>query len=128
MPGHSALTTRADWREHMKIGHDEAGFNYVRYHAVLDDSSMYFNAPSNKYASLSTYWSILCNLHQRVGSIIQENAHSVYTTAMQFLGFQCRNQHDGYYADMLFLFKKKTKTPALVSNPLTLTSSALTPT
>jgi xylan 1,4-beta-xylosidase len=58
--GHAALTTRADWREHMKTGHDAAGFKYVRYHAVLDDTSLYLDAPrNNKRASyfdvISTY-------------------------------------------------------------------------
>eukprot|EP00040_Diaphanoeca_grandis_P035932 m.227211 g.227211 ORF g.227211 m.227211 type:complete len:538 (-) comp33516_c0_seq1:442-2055(-) len=58
--GHAALTTRADWREHMRTGHDEAGFQFVRYHAVLDDTSMYFDAPSNNargsyFNAFSTY-------------------------------------------------------------------------
>lgn len=58
--GHAALTTRADWRQHMKLAHDEAGFDYVRYHAVLDDTSMYTNAPANKnrqsyFDAISTY-------------------------------------------------------------------------
>jgi xylan 1,4-beta-xylosidase len=58
--GHAALTTRSDWREHMKTAHDEAGFGYVRYHAVLDDTSLYLNAPANKkrasyFDPISTY-------------------------------------------------------------------------
>ena len=27
-------------REHMKMAHDDLGMEYVRYHAVLDDTSM----------------------------------------------------------------------------------------
>lgn len=58
--GHAALTTRADWREHMKMAHDDLGMAYVRYHAVLDDTSMYTDAPQNQkrqsyYDAISTY-------------------------------------------------------------------------
>merc|ERR1719499_874451 len=45
---HAALSTRADWREHLSQVRTDIGFEYVRYHAVLDDSSLYFSAPFNK--------------------------------------------------------------------------------
>ena len=35
--GHSALLLRSDWRQFMKYGHDNVGFQYVRAHAILDD-------------------------------------------------------------------------------------------
>ena len=46
--GHAGLTTRVDWRDHMKMAHDELGFTFVRYHAVFNDATMYFDAPLNK--------------------------------------------------------------------------------
>ena len=35
--GHMLLGTRADWREHLRLAHDELGFTGVRGHGLLDD-------------------------------------------------------------------------------------------
>ena len=35
--GHANLALRTDWRSHMKLGHDKLGFDYVRFHGILDD-------------------------------------------------------------------------------------------
>jgi xylan 1,4-beta-xylosidase len=35
--GHMALGTRQDWRDHLKLAHDELGFVGVRGHGLLDD-------------------------------------------------------------------------------------------
>lgn len=57
---HAALSTRADWRDHIKLVHEALGIKYVRYHAALDDSSLYYSGQlNNNQASyfdvLSTY-------------------------------------------------------------------------
>lgn len=35
--GHAPLTLRADWQVHLRRSHDELGFRYVRFHALLSD-------------------------------------------------------------------------------------------
>lgn len=35
--GHAPLTLRADWQAQMRLCHDELGFRYVRFHALLSD-------------------------------------------------------------------------------------------
>ncbi len=35
--GHAAMGLRADWREQLKKAHDELGFQYVRFHGLLND-------------------------------------------------------------------------------------------
>lgn len=40
--GHAALALRQDWRQHLKKCRDELGFEYVRFHGLLnDDMSIY---------------------------------------------------------------------------------------
>ncbi len=35
--GHMLLGTRADWRTHLKLAHDELGMKRIRGHGLLDD-------------------------------------------------------------------------------------------
>lgn len=35
--GHATLALRADWQAQMKLAHDELGFEFVRFHGLLDD-------------------------------------------------------------------------------------------
>ena len=35
--GHAPLASRADWQAHMRRCHEELGFRYVRFHALLSD-------------------------------------------------------------------------------------------
>jgi len=35
--GHAVLGLRQDWREHIKMAHDDLGFKMVRFHGVFDD-------------------------------------------------------------------------------------------
>ena len=35
--GHAVLANREDWRRQLKKCHDELGFEYVRFHGILDD-------------------------------------------------------------------------------------------
>jgi xylan 1,4-beta-xylosidase len=35
--GHATLALRADWQAQMRLAHDELGFQFVRFHGLLDD-------------------------------------------------------------------------------------------
>jgi xylan 1,4-beta-xylosidase len=35
--GHATLALRADWQAQMRLAHDELGFQYIRFHGLLDD-------------------------------------------------------------------------------------------
>jgi xylan 1,4-beta-xylosidase len=54
--GHALLTLRQDWRDQLKQAHQDIGFNFVRFHGLLDDdmstcmgpgSYSYFNIDSS---------------------------------------------------------------------------------
>ena len=46
--GHMLLGTRADWRAHLKLAHDELGFVGVRGHGLLDDDMSVVSGPKRQ--------------------------------------------------------------------------------
>jgi xylan 1,4-beta-xylosidase len=41
--GHGLLGLRSDWQEHLRIVRNELGFQYVRFHGILDDDMSVFS-------------------------------------------------------------------------------------
>jgi len=65
--GHALLALREDWRQHLKKCHDELGFQYVRFHGLLnDDMSVYKKGKTGPVYSFFNVDSIFDFL-QRIG-------------------------------------------------------------
>ena len=52
--GHASLALRDDWRKHLKICHDELGFQFIRLHGFFNDETGIYRV-SDGQKNLSFY-------------------------------------------------------------------------
>jgi len=52
--GHALLGLRSDWRQHLTAAHSDLGFQYIRFHGILDDDMSVVRDDGSGYSFFNT--------------------------------------------------------------------------